>query len=235
MGIKKEPPQTGRLNRKDVMIAKPIETIYNGYRFRSRLEARWAVFFDAAGIMYEYEPEGFELEDGTRYLPDFYFPAYGWYAEVKAPRDGASEEIEKASRFVGKGIDALILLGNIPSGAETPVYHYTALYYHPLRKEVEAEKVCFSPTGAADQEPWVLFGITSWQGIDRLSYRPLHYVLNHIEEYLTAVSDKDLFQSMCGGDNYYWGKDVLDDESIEILSSHYQAAKQARFEHGETP
>lgn len=24
---------------------KPIETIYNGYHFRSRLEARWAVFF----------------------------------------------------------------------------------------------------------------------------------------------------------------------------------------------
>ena len=26
---------------------KPIETNYKGYRFRSRLEARWAVFFDA--------------------------------------------------------------------------------------------------------------------------------------------------------------------------------------------
>ena len=44
---------------------KAIETEYNGYRFRSRLEARWAVFFDAMGIKYEYEPEGFELEDGT--------------------------------------------------------------------------------------------------------------------------------------------------------------------------
>lgn len=36
---------------------KPIETIYNGYRFRSRLEARWAVFFDALGVEYQYEPE----------------------------------------------------------------------------------------------------------------------------------------------------------------------------------
>lgn len=51
--------------------AKPIETIYNGHRFRSRLEARWAVFFDACGIGYEYEPEGFQFEDGTKYLPDF--------------------------------------------------------------------------------------------------------------------------------------------------------------------
>ena len=34
---------------------KPIETVYNGYRFRSRLEARWAVFFDALGITYKIE------------------------------------------------------------------------------------------------------------------------------------------------------------------------------------
>ena len=32
---------------------KPIETIYNGYRFRSRLEARWAVLFDALGVEME--------------------------------------------------------------------------------------------------------------------------------------------------------------------------------------
>jgi len=38
---------------------KAIETVYNGYKFRSRLEARWAVFFDALGIEYEYEKEGF--------------------------------------------------------------------------------------------------------------------------------------------------------------------------------
>ena len=41
---------------------KPIETIYNGYRFRSRLEARWAVFFDALNIQCLYETEGEELK-----------------------------------------------------------------------------------------------------------------------------------------------------------------------------
>jgi hypothetical protein len=29
------------------MKIKAIETRYKGYRFRSRLEARWSVFFDA--------------------------------------------------------------------------------------------------------------------------------------------------------------------------------------------
>lgn len=51
---------------------KPIETTYKGYRFRSRLEARWAVFLDSLGYQWQYEPEGFELSDGTKYLPDFY-------------------------------------------------------------------------------------------------------------------------------------------------------------------
>ena len=62
---------------------KPIETIYNGYRFRSRLEARWAVFFDAMGIKYEYEPEGYHTEDGKYYLPDFYLPDFRCLFEVK--------------------------------------------------------------------------------------------------------------------------------------------------------
>lgn len=49
---------------------RAIETHYNGYRFRSRLEARWAVFFDALDLKWEYEPEGFVTSAGP-YLPDF--------------------------------------------------------------------------------------------------------------------------------------------------------------------
>lgn len=61
---------------------KAIQTRYKGYRFRSRLEARWAVFLDHAGLEWEYEPEGFELFDGTRYLPDFRISPL-WFIEVK--------------------------------------------------------------------------------------------------------------------------------------------------------
>lgn len=48
----------------------PIETHYAGCRFRSRLEARWAVFFNHMQWEWEFEPEGFETDSG-RYLPDF--------------------------------------------------------------------------------------------------------------------------------------------------------------------
>lgn len=77
-----------------------IPTKYNGYQFRSRLEARWAVFFDALNIRYDYEHQGFDLAgtvmhsgerlpcewlgpDDLWYLPDFYLPDYGCYVEIK--------------------------------------------------------------------------------------------------------------------------------------------------------
>jgi hypothetical protein len=51
-----------------VVKGKPqaISTWYNGTHFRSRLEARWAAFFDRAEWRWTYEPD--EL-DG--YIPDF--------------------------------------------------------------------------------------------------------------------------------------------------------------------
>jgi len=78
--------------------AKP--TAYNGYLFRSKLEAKWAVFFDALRISYVYEPEAFVCGDGSQYTPDFYLPnsylrckeGKGVYLEIKPlgwERDGA--------------------------------------------------------------------------------------------------------------------------------------------------
>lgn len=52
------------------MTIKAIETRYAGCRFRSRLEARWAVFFDHLGVAWEHEPQGYDTPAG-RYLPDF--------------------------------------------------------------------------------------------------------------------------------------------------------------------
>ena len=84
---------------------KAIRTEYKGHLFRSRLEARWAVFFDALGIAWEWEPEGYELRDGTRYLPDFWLPTFegGIYAEVK-PTVAGFEKSVQFSREIGKPI-----------------------------------------------------------------------------------------------------------------------------------
>lgn len=83
---------------------RPIQTSYRGYRFRSRLEARWAIFFDSLKIKWEYEPQGFHLSNGEMYLPDFFLPGFetekGMYVEVKPDRliDKKALHLAKDSR-----------------------------------------------------------------------------------------------------------------------------------------
>lgn len=60
-----------------------IDTVFDGYRFRSRLEARTALMLKAMGVRYVYEEEGFVFPDGTKYLPDFYLPDQDAFLEVK--------------------------------------------------------------------------------------------------------------------------------------------------------
>jgi hypothetical protein len=47
-----------------------IETLYREIKFRSRLEARWAVFWDHFSAEWEYEPERIRARD-VWYAPDF--------------------------------------------------------------------------------------------------------------------------------------------------------------------
>jgi len=109
---------------------KAIKTKYDGYRFRSRLEAKWAVFFDTARIKYEYEPEGFAT-NGVCYLPDFYLPQFDMYVEVKAPREGYEREIKKAWDSIkwGGGIKKLLVLSNFPKAGDHGQWYFPIIYY----------------------------------------------------------------------------------------------------------
>lgn len=94
-------------------MLKAIETIYNGYRFRSRLEARWAVFFDTLGIKYEYEMEGYDL-DGEWYLPDFWLPELDCWIEIKG-KEPTLDEFGKAETLcMESGHDVHVFWGDIP-------------------------------------------------------------------------------------------------------------------------
>lgn len=116
---------------------KAIETMYRGYRFRSRLEARWAVFFDAAGIKWEYEKEGFDL-DGLLYLPDFWLPEQQCWFEIKGEQPTA-EEREKAQRLAAKTDSrAVIYVGEIQIPTEM------------TQDEVMGKSYCLYPFGSYD-------------------------------------------------------------------------------------
>lgn len=87
-----------------------IETRYKGYRFRSRLEARWCVAFDHAGIHYEYEPQGYQV--GTKaYLPDFHLPGLGFF-EVKGTREYPADTYQAFAN--GAGEHLFVAVGGIP-------------------------------------------------------------------------------------------------------------------------
>ena len=58
-----------------------IPTLYRGRMYRSRLEARWAAFFDRLGWTYEYEP--FDL---GKWSPDFLLTDLDVLVEVKPSR-----------------------------------------------------------------------------------------------------------------------------------------------------
>lgn len=72
----------------------PIETRYKGYRFRSRLEARWAVVLDFMKIKWQYEAEGYNLGEHGCYLPDFWLPELNTFLEVKPGQPSDEERIK---------------------------------------------------------------------------------------------------------------------------------------------
>jgi hypothetical protein len=80
-----------------------IESLYAEVLFRSRTEARWAVYWDELGIKWSYEVEGF-LPAGIPYLPDFViFPPLGTiWVEVKPTWQADPEGVIKFRKFAGE-------------------------------------------------------------------------------------------------------------------------------------
>jgi len=97
-----------------------IPTFYNGVLYRSRIEARYAVFWDRLGIKHEYEPQGF-VTAGIPYLPDFaVYPALGTlWIEIKpnwqADPDGVARWRKFADRRPQPGTTRAALLAGPPS------------------------------------------------------------------------------------------------------------------------
>jgi hypothetical protein len=124
---------------------KAIETAYKGYRFRSRLEARWAVFFDVLGVKWEYELEGFEFGDGERYLPDFFLPGFetraGLFVEVKPQHDS---DFSKAYRFAEEACVPILLAAGNPDLCDYTVAHGDGEYPAAFTDYVQREYRMYS-------------------------------------------------------------------------------------------
>lgn len=220
------------------MDIKPIETYYNGYKFRSRLEARWAVLFDALGIEYEYESEGFEFPNGKRYLPDFVL--HGGeercpdplYVEVKGQM--TKDDAKKIRAFAGMCPkrdyvntcdDCEYCHGNKCSYGIDIVWDGDLLV--PNHNAYGMGK----PVYIVNNIPSSLSDIEN--GVDKDNLGTPYFNFQTVDgDYFGAVigAQKGGGWGLFGADNSYWmGMD------IEATKAAYAKARQARFEYGETP
>jgi hypothetical protein len=85
---------------KDTGPGLPIPTFHAGVLFRSRTEARHAIFFEELDLKWEYETQGFD--SGSRYLPDFavFAPLGLIWAEVKSRWDADPSGVARFQQFV---------------------------------------------------------------------------------------------------------------------------------------
>ena len=208
------------------MDIKPIETHYNGYRFRSRLEARWAVFFDAAGIKYEYELEGFELPNGQKYLPDFHLPEFKAYVEIKPnglDEQGLYDAESKCELLYSLDVEKIVLLCK-GDPVDMDMMIYCTFYHDEVHRYVPWVDTAVFVDGAT----WVKPGM----------YDDGHLFLSKVEDerHVAAIAVG------CPDDNFaneLIPRFLIPRCAICNVNSYFETerkiARQARFEYGETP
>lgn len=132
------------------MKGRVIQTEYRGRFFRSRLEARWAVFFDTLEVAWVYEREAYALGDGLAYLPDFWLPELDCWVEIKG-EDATQEAHEKARALATATRKRVYIFSGsieLPQGDMPPAM--ACVYWPdnttvPARPSMWAHKWCVCP------------------------------------------------------------------------------------------
>lgn len=108
-----EPKKIGAL------AVKAIATTYRQYEFRSRLEAKWAAFFDLCKWPWSYEPV-----DYNGWIPDFAIGEHPVLVEVK-PFFREEEFTEAKAKVMASGFKgSVLLLGSDPAWIANTVESY---------------------------------------------------------------------------------------------------------------
>ncbi len=103
-------------------VPKAIETRAFGYRFRSRLEARWATFFTELDLEFQYEPQGFDLPAGP-YLPDFWIEPWKAWIEVK-PKTPSMDELMLCASLCGETGNRVLMFAGDCWAAKHAIYQF---------------------------------------------------------------------------------------------------------------
>lgn len=215
----------------------PIETTYKGCRFRSRLEARWAVFFDTLGITWKYEPQGYTVGPSKRpYLPDFYIPEWQAFVEVKG--EAGRLDVDLLAELVATG-DALsvLILGDVP---------YLEAGHIPLHS-------MFAPAFDIRTEPAMVplinAGFTALEALDDSKKSDVRALLDHYrrmtvvhQNFAFMANKRTCFPLPVGPMHPAATAEAIVSPPtlwavmpMPRVRDAYNAARMARFEHGEAP
>lgn len=227
------------------MTIQAIETQYKGCRFRSRLEARWAIWLDALGIDWSYEPQGFTL-DAMRYLPDFFLRSVdqdwdggnpkgrGYWLEIKPTALDEREEEMLRLLALNSGHVAYAFAGE-PWPGEFAVYSARRRHWQGqedrVTLRVHLPRDCWLCHGVGVRQAMTYFAKT-WRG------REFHYVGDGPCPTCDGTGDAppDDLLAHVGQHLFGFQANLLDPiPDPERLAEAFRAARSARFEHGETP
>lgn len=197
---------------KETFVAMPVT--YKGTRFRSKLEAKWAVFFDLCGVEWVYEPD--VSVPGVYYQPDFLLKnvlaVHGFFSDdnpeipvignlfVEVKGQMSKNDAEKVLNFSNK---------------------------HPI----------LVTTDFPEGETWDSLFSSAMNGADhgqhevRLQYN-FRTIDNDEFELMPAIATKNgtPFMALVGADGNYerWAEH-------EATECAYSIARNAKFDHGQTP
>ncbi|MDM7986232.1 MAG: hypothetical protein QUS13_02740 [Smithella sp.] len=207
------------------MNVKAIETIYRGYRFRSRLEARWAVFFDALVVPFEYETEGFVLDDGTKYLPDFWLPTLKMWFEAKGELTLVEHELSEDSGLFLRQHEKL--------------YSCPELDLMRRFRSSQPWPVALSAGQPGDHRIWFFGWDMSYSSAGEYEDKDAVWCCSRgrvtLKVNITA-RDREIYSDCLYGDALKHFTDARDHGyTLGPIDKALRLARQARFEHGEKP
>lgn len=187
-----------------------IETRYAGCRFRSRVEARWARFFDAVKWEWQYEIEGFNLgrwqleqalERGFDAIPDSWFPLHGYLPDfyVKVP--------------------LLDIVDGCPREAGSDGFWFEVKGTEPVEDEMRRlESLCFGQSCVLEKP---VTGLITWDGIPECMG----------ELKMRTHTGRDVAFALLRDGRVCIAPDALGEDVV--LTRALQLARSARFEFGE--
>ena len=223
----------------------PIQTRYAGHFFRSRLEARWAVYFDALGITWEYEKEGYDLGEAGWYLPDFWLPEFRCFVEIKGAECSDEEAAKCRALHEQSGHPVFIAEGQIGDHAwqefgayiiDTPVSE-KSLFHMSFITGVIACPVCGNTYMSMN---FAAQPVTSYP-LSEAAQFAIQCENNHFGFLCFGLykgRTVGLFREWIAREHVapdeYWANDIAKRGGNVSHDAAIAAARSARFEHGES-